>query len=44
MDNKGDGSSTSEISPALAEIANGMSEPCPLVVPPEPPPWLNREL
>ena len=44
MNSNSDGISISELSPGLVEIANGMNEPCPLVVPPEPPPWLNREL
>ena len=36
--------SDDEISGALREIADGMEEPCPLQVPPDPPPWLDVEL
>ena len=32
------------LSAALEEIAEGMEEPCELVVPAEPPPWLDKEL
>ena len=33
-----------QLSDALEDISEGMDEPCQLTVPPDPPPWLDKEL